>query len=72
MVLYVQRHADDQARDVTGSLQLPAGTNMVYPGDKTSTVVALIHAIAMEQGNKFEIREGGRVIGIGDVTEILG
>jgi elongation factor Tu len=57
--------------DVTGECQLPEGTEMVMPGDNTSLTVKLIQPIAMEKGLKFAIREGGRTVGAGQVTEIL-
>jgi elongation factor Tu len=57
--------------DVTGEVELPAGTEMVMPGDNTSLTVKLITPIAMEKGLKFAIREGGRTVGAGQVTEIL-
>lgn len=57
--------------DVTGECELPAGTEMVMPGDNTNLTVHLIQPIAMEKGLKFAIREGGRTVGAGQVTEIL-
>jgi elongation factor Tu len=57
--------------DVTGEVELGAGTEMVMPGDNTSLTVKLIQPIAMEKGLKFAIREGGRTVGAGQVTEIL-
>jgi elongation factor Tu len=57
--------------DVTGVINLAAGTEMVMPGDNTVMTVELIHHIAMEQGTKFSIREGGRPVGAGSVVEIL-
>ncbi|WP_325586090.1 elongation factor Tu [Puia sp.] len=57
--------------DVTGEVTLPAGTEMVMPGDNTSLSVVLIQPIAMEKGLKFAIREGGRTVGAGQVTEII-
>jgi elongation factor Tu len=57
--------------DVTGDVSLPEGTEMVMPGDNVTITVALINAIAMEKGLRFAIREGGRTIGAGQVTEIL-
>jgi elongation factor Tu len=56
--------------DVTGEVELPQGTEMVMPGDNTSLTVKLIMPIAMEKGLKFAIREGGRTVGAGQVTEI--
>jgi len=57
--------------DVTGEVTLNAGTEMVMPGDNTSMTVTLIQPIAMEKGLKFAIREGGRTVGAGQVTEII-
>ena len=57
--------------DVTGEVTLPAGTEMVMPGDNVSLTVKLIQPIAMEKGLKFAIREGGRTVGAGQVTEII-
>jgi len=57
--------------DVTGEVTLNAGTEMVMPGDNTNLTVALIQPIAMEKGLKFAIREGGRTVGAGQVTEII-
>jgi elongation factor Tu len=57
--------------DVTGEVTLPEGTEMVMPGDNTSLNVKLIQPIAMEKGLKFAIREGGKTVGAGQVTEIL-
>ena len=56
--------------DVTGSIELPAGTEMVMPGDNVTIDVELIHPIAVEQGTTFSIREGGRTVGSGIVSEI--
>jgi len=57
--------------DVTGVIELPAGTEMVMPGDNTTMTVELIHPIAIENGTKFSIREGGRTVGSGVVTKII-
>ena len=57
--------------DVTGVITLAEGTEMVMPGDNTTMTVELIHHIAMEQGTKFSIREGGRTVGAGSVVDIL-
>jgi elongation factor Tu len=57
--------------DVTGEVELPAGVEMVMPGDNINLTVRLIQPIAMEKGLKFAIREGGRTVGAGQVTEIL-
>ena len=56
--------------DVTGVIELPEGTEMVMPGDNVTMEVELIHPIAIENGTKFSIREGGRTVGAGVVTEI--
>ncbi|WP_122646147.1 elongation factor Tu [Enterococcus mediterraneensis] len=58
--------------DVTGVVELPEGTEMVMPGDNVSMDVELIHPIAIEDGTRFSIREGGRTVGSGVVTEIIG
>ena len=57
--------------DVTGVVDLPDGVEMVMPGDNVSMTVELIHPIAIEEGTRFSIREGGRTVGAGTVTEIL-
>jgi len=57
--------------DVTGTVELPAGTEMVMPGDNISLTVKLIAPIAMDQGLRFAIREGGRTVGAGVVAEII-
>jgi elongation factor Tu len=57
--------------DVTGVVKLPEGTEMVMPGDNTEMTVELIQSIAMEEGLKFNIREGGRTVGAGRVTKIV-
>ena len=57
--------------DVTGECELPAGVEMVMPGDNVNLHVKLIAPIAMEKGLKFAIREGGRTVGAGQVTEII-
>ncbi len=57
--------------DVTGTIELPAGTEMVMPGDNTEMVVELGKPIAMDEGLRFAIREGGRTVGAGRVTKIL-
>jgi elongation factor Tu len=56
--------------DVTGSIELPAGTEMVMPGDNVSIKVSLIQPIAMDEGLRFAIREGGRTVGAGVVAKI--
>jgi len=57
--------------DVTGSVQLPEGVEMVMPGDNIKMVVSLIHPIAMDEGLRFAIREGGRTVGAGVVAKII-
>ena len=57
--------------DITGVIQLPAGTEMVMPGDNVNMTVELIHSIALEEGTKFSIREGGHTVGAGSVTKIV-
>src|SRR5437764_477976 len=57
--------------DVTGHITLPEGTEMIMPGDNTSMAVELIQPIAMDEGLRFAIREGGRTVGAGRVTKIL-
>jgi elongation factor Tu len=57
--------------DVTGAIELPAGTEMVMPGDNVSVTVNLIAPIAMEEGLRFAIREGGRTVGAGVVAKII-
>jgi elongation factor Tu len=57
--------------DITGSCELPGGTEMVMPGDNTEMTVELINPIAMEEGLRFAIREGGRTVGAGRVIKIL-
>ena len=57
--------------DVTGVVKLPAGTEMVMPGDNTEMSVSLIQSVAMDEGLRFAIREGGRTVGAGRVTKII-
>jgi len=57
--------------DVTGEIELPAGVEMVMPGDNVTLTVKLIYPVALEKGLKFAIREGGRTVGAGQVTEVL-
>ena len=57
--------------DVTGSVELPEGVEMVMPGDNIKMVVTLINSIAMEDGLRFAIREGGRTVGAGVVAKVL-
>ncbi len=58
--------------DITGSIKLPDGVEMVMPGDNITMEIELIHPIAIEKGMRFAIREGGRTVGSGVVSEILG
>ncbi len=57
--------------DVTGTVKLPDGTEMVMPGDNVSMEVQLIQPIAMDEGLRFAIREGGRTVGAGVVAKII-
>ena len=57
--------------DITGVIELPDGVEMVMPGDNVELTVELIHAIALENGTKFSIREGGRTVASGTVTEVI-
>ena len=57
--------------DVTGNIELPAGVEMVMPGDNVNMMVELIVPVALEQGSKFAIREGGLTVGAGVITKIL-
>ena len=57
--------------DVTGEISLPEGRDMVMPGDNVTITVNLITPVAMAQGLRFAIREGGRTVGAGQVTEII-
>ena len=57
--------------DVTGTIELPAGTEMCMPGDNTQMTVELIAPIAMDEGLRFAIREGGRTVGAGAVTKVI-
>ena len=61
----------DTTTDVTGVAKLPDGTEMVMPGDNVNLEVELIAPIAMEKGVRFAIREGGRTVGAGTVTDIV-
>jgi elongation factor Tu len=61
-----------QTMDVTGAITLPAGVEMVMPGDRVNLYVELITPVALEQGSKFAIREGGLTVGAGVITEVLG
>jgi elongation factor Tu len=57
--------------DVTGTVALPTGVEMVMPGDNVSVEITLIAPVAMEKGLRFAIREGGRTIGAGRVTDVI-
>jgi len=58
--------------DVTGSITLPAGVEMVMPGDNVNLDVQLIYPVAMEEGLRFAIREGGHTVGAGVITQVTG
>ena len=64
-------HSSTCTTDVTGVVQLPEGTEMCMPGDNVEMTVELIHNVAMEQGLRFAIREGGRTVGSGAVASII-
>jgi elongation factor Tu len=57
--------------DVTGEITLPAGVEMVMPGDRVDLQVKLITPVALEEGSRFAIREGGLTVGAGVITKIL-
>ncbi|MEZ4674116.1 MAG: hypothetical protein R2932_07710 [Caldilineaceae bacterium] len=57
--------------DITGAIELPEGVEMVMPGDNVNMKVTLISPVALETGSRFAIREGGRTVGAGVITEIL-
>ena len=57
--------------DITGEIELPEGTEMVMPGDNVEITVELIYPVAINEGLRFAIREGGRTVGSGQVTKIL-
>ena len=57
--------------DCTGEITLPAGVEMVMPGDNVEITVELIYAVALNQGLRFAIREGGRTVGTGQITEVF-
>jgi len=57
---------------VTGSIKLPEGVEMVMPGDNVNMELELIIPVAMEKGLRFAIREGGRTVGAGSISEIIG
>ena len=58
--------------DVTGNIELANGVEMIMPGDNAQITVELIYPVAMEEGLRFAIREGGRTVGAGGVTKLLG
>jgi elongation factor Tu len=60
-----------QTMDITGSVTLPEGVEMVMPGDNTTMVVELISPVALEKGSRFAIREGGLTVGTGVITKVL-
>jgi elongation factor Tu len=57
--------------DVTGSIELAPGVEMIMPGDNAKIIVDLIYPVAMEEGLRFAIREGGRTVGAGVVTKVI-
>ncbi len=57
--------------DVTGNIELKNGVEMIMPGDNAEITVELIYPVAMEEGLRFAIREGGRTVGAGSVTKVL-
>ena len=57
--------------DCTGEISLPEGVEMVMPGDNVEITVELIYAVALNQGLRFAIREGGRTVGSGQITEVF-
>ena len=63
--------SSDLTTDVTGAIDLPEGTEMVMPGDNIKLEVTLINPIAMEEGLRFAIREGGRTVGAGVVAKVI-
>ena len=64
------RSSTSASTDVTGEITLPEGQEMVMPGDNTQMTVQLIQPIAMDEGARFAVREGGRTVGAGVVTKI--
>jgi hypothetical protein len=66
-----RRGAGEPLQYVTGVAELPAGTEMVMPGDNVSLVIELITPVAMEKGLRFAIREGGHTVGAGTISEIV-
>jgi elongation factor Tu len=57
--------------DVTGTAELPAGTEMVMPGDNVNLIIELITPVALDAGARFAIREGGRTVGAGVITKVI-
>ena len=57
--------------DITGEVMLPEGVDMVMPGDNVTITVELIYPVALNQGLRFAIREGGRTVGSGQITEVF-
>ncbi|TAN07066.1 MAG: elongation factor Tu, partial [Rhodanobacteraceae bacterium] len=57
--------------DITGAVELPEGVEMVMPGDNVKMTVGLIHPVAMQEGLRFAIREGGRTVGAGVVSKVI-
>ena len=57
--------------DITGEIELPAGVEMVIPGDNVTITVNLIYPVAINEGLQFAIREGGRTVGAGQVTKLI-
>ena len=69
---YLKKKVEDiQHSLLTGVIELPEGVEMVMPGDNVKMTVDLIHPIALENGTKFSIREGGRTVGAGVVSSII-
>jgi elongation factor Tu len=58
--------------DVTGDVELPEGVEMVMPGDRVTIKVKLITPVALDKGERFAIREGGRTVGSGVITKVMG
>ena len=69
--MYLLRQLYVRKTDVTGTINLPDGVEMVMPGDNLTITVDLLSPIALSVGLRFAIREGGRTVGAGQVTEIL-
>lgn len=70
-LLTIVHNSTSESTDVTGVIELPEGVEMVMPGDNVKMTVDLIHPIALENGTKFSIREGGRTVGAGVVSSII-